>query len=215
MRKYLSEFIGTFFIVLCGTGTMVLDQHTGGGVSPFGISLTFGVGVTLMILVFNKSSGAHFNPAVTLGFSMVGLFPKKEILPYIISQLFGAIAASILLRFLFPANENLGATLPLGSEGQSFFLELVLTFLLMWIVLWFSQTTKLMPFTALAIGLTVGLEAYFGGPISGASMNPARSIAPAIVSGHLESLWVYISAPILGTVIAVVGWKYPSVFDGF
>lgn len=202
MSKYLAEASGTFGLVLAGTGAIALDRFTAGGVTHTGISLVFGGIVFLMILAVGKISGAHLNPAVTLGLWQAGLFAKKEIVPYVMSQLTGALAASLLLCLLFPGDVLLGSTLPTGPAWQSGMLEWLMTLLLMAVILLFSQIVRLKPFAAIAIGLTVALEAYFGGPISGASMNPARSIAPAVVSGNTQHLWLYIAGPVLGAVCA-------------
>ncbi len=208
MKKYIAEIIGTFALVFCGTGAIIIDQQTGGQVGHIGVAITFGLIVTVMIYTFGDISGAHFNPAVTIGFSVAGLFERKEIFPYILSQAVGAFAASGLLRFLFPDNLNLGATLPSGTQMQSFILEIVLTFFLMLVILFTSQGSKEVGVLAgLAIGATVLLEAMFAGPICGASMNPIRSLAPAIVSGNLTSLWVYLAAPTIGALTATATWR--------
>ena len=198
MKKYLAEIVGTFALVLFGTGAIVVDQYTSGAITHLGISAAFGVIVTLMIYVLGKISGAHMNPAVTIAFAINKNFRWRDVSPYIIAQISGALLASFVLKLTFPANELLGTTLPSGSIMQSFFLELLLTFILMLVI--FISPSKLAPIT---IGLTVGLEAYFAGPICGASMNPARSIGPALISGHYEFLWLYILAPISGAVLAV------------
>jgi aquaporin Z len=202
MKKYLAEFTGTFFLVLIGTGAIVVDQETGGKVTHAGISAAFGLAVLAMIILFGKISGAHINPAVTIALAINNSIEKKLVLPYLGAQITGALAASLALKFIFPANELLGTTLPSGSAMQSFWLEILLTFILMMVIL----RTKGIAAIVL-IGLTVGLEAYFAGPICGASMNPARSLAPALVSGHLEHLWLYISAPIIGAVSALLANK--------
>ena len=204
MQKYLAEFVGTFALVFCGTGAIVIDQQSGGVVTHVGVAITFGLIVLAMIYTFGEVSGAHLNPAVTLGFSALGLFPAKEIAPYLGSQTAGAFLASGLLRFLFPTSQNLGATLPAGPDIQSFVLEIVLTFLLMLVIIRVSQGAKETGwFAGIAIGSVVGLEAMFAGPICGASMNPARSLAPAIVSGNVSQVWIYLAAPVLGTLLAV------------
>lgn len=209
MNKYISELLGTFALVFCGTGAIVINQESGGAVSHVGIAITFGFIVMAMIYTLGDISGAHMNPAVTIAFCIAGRFPFKEVLPYTISQLTGAILASLLLRYLFPSNDTLGATLPAGTASQSFILEVVLTFFLMLVIINVATGSKEQGmFAGLAIGSTVLLEAMFAGPICGASMNPARSISPAIISGHLEHLWIYIAAPILGASIAIPTWKF-------
>jgi aquaporin NIP len=208
MKKYISELIGTFALVFCGTGAIIINQETNGTIGHIGIVITCGLIVTAMIYAFGDKSGAHFNPAVTIAFSVAGLFKPKEIAPYIASQIAGAFLATGLLKALFPNNINLGATLPAGAHLQSFILEIVLAFILMLVILFTSQGSKEVGTMAgIAIGGTVLLEAMFAGPISGASMNPARSLAPAIVSGNFDTLWIYITAPILGATIATVVWK--------
>jgi aquaporin Z len=153
-------------------------------------------------------SGAHFNPAVTSAFWLSGRLPAGLVLPYIASQGLGAFAASGVLRFLFPTHATLGSTFPAGTEMQSFVLELILTFLLMFVILNVSTGAKEKGITAgIAVGAVIGLEAMFAGPICGASMNPARSLAPAIVSGHLEHLWVYLTAPFLGAWLAILACR--------
>ena len=207
MRKYLAEIIGTFALVFCGTGAIIINQESGGAITHVGIAITFGLIVTAMIYAIGDISGAHLNPAVTIAFWVAKEFPVKEIIPYIISQAMGAFLASITLNFLFPANDLLGSTLPAGLPMQSFVLELILTFILMFVILQVAKGSKEQGmFAGLAIGFVVLLEAMFAGPICGASMNPIRSLAPAVVSGHLEHVWIYLTAPILGAIIAVFCW---------
>lgn len=205
MKNYFAEFFGTFGLVFAGTGAIVINQVTGGAVvTHVGVALTFGLIVLAMIYTFGDISGAHFNPAVTLGFVAARRFPVAEILPYLASQAAGALVASGLLRLLFPQNQTLGATLPAGPAMQSFVLEVVLTWLLMLVILNVSHGAKEKGITAgIVIGSVIGLEAMFAGPICGASMNPVRSFAPALISGHLEHLWVYLTAPTLGALLAV------------
>jgi aquaporin NIP len=208
MKKYLAEIIGTFALVFCGTGAIIINQESNGAITHVGIAITFGLIIASMIYTLGDISGAHFNPAVTLAFWVAKEFPAKEIVPYIISQCVGAFLASGILKFLFPANALLGTTLPAGADMQSFILELILTFLLMFVILNVAKGSKEQGmFAGLAIGFIILLEAMFAGPICGASMNPARSLAPAIVSGHLEHLWIYLSAPVIGAIIAVTAWK--------
>lgn len=209
MRKYTAELLGTFVLVFCGTGAMVIDQQTGGAVSHVGVSITWGLVVMSMIYTIGDISGCHINPAVSIAFTIAGRF-KAQLLPgYILSQLIGAILASLTLRFLFPASPLLGATMPAGSEIQSFILELLLAFFLMLVIMNVAHGSKEQgQMAGIAIGAVVGLEAMFAGPICSASMNPARSIGPAIISGHLEHLWLYVIAPIAGTALAIPVWKY-------
>jgi aquaporin NIP len=203
MKKYLAELIGTFTLVFCGTGAIVINQEFGGVVSHLGVAITFGLVVTAMIYSFGHVSGAHINPVVSIALWASGTFDKRELAPYLISQLLGAILASGLLRLLFPTNALLGSTHPAGSQWQSFVLEFFLTFFLMLVILKSTEHIETSKFAGMVIGATVMLEALFAGPVCGASMNPARSIAPAIVSGNISSLWIYIAAPVSGALLAV------------
>jgi aquaporin NIP len=208
MKKYIAEFIGTFALVFCGTGAIIINQETGGVITHAGVAATFGLIVMCLIYTFGEISGAHFNPAVTLGFTLAGKFERSAIIPYIGSQIAGAFLATFILKFLFPANRDLGATLPAGSSMQSFVLEVILTFLLMLVILNVSQGSKETGlFAGIAIGGTVLLEAMFAGPICGASMNPVRSLSPAVVSGNLSDLWIYLLAPVLGAGFATLIWR--------
>lgn len=208
MRKYLAEVIGTFALIFCGTGAIIINQESGGVITHAGIAATFGLIVAAMIYTVGDISGAHLNPAITIAFWIAKVFPAKEIAPYIISQGIGAFIASFTLHYLFPNNATLGATFPAGTAMQSFFLELILTFLLMFTIIHVAKGSKEQGmFAGIAIGSVVLLEAMFAGPICGASMNPMRSLSPAIVSGHLEHLWVYITAPVFGAILAVLVWK--------
>jgi aquaporin NIP len=209
MKKYIAELIGTFALVFSGTGAIIIDQQSNGAVSHVGVAITFGLIIMSMIYSLGDISGAHFNPAVSIAFTVANRFPLKELFPYIISQLIGAVLASVVLKFLFPANEYLGTTLPAGTAMQSFILEFILTFFLMFVIINVAKGSKEQGmFAGLAIGSVVLLEAMFAGPICGASMNPARSFAPAIVSGHIEYLWVYLIAPIIGASASIPVWKY-------
>jgi len=173
-----------------------------------GIGLTFGMIVLAMIYAVGDVSGAHLNPAVTLGFFAARRLEAKMVLPYVLSQLLGALAASLLLRGLFPQHSTLGTTAPAGSALQSLILEIILTALLMFVILSVSVGAKERGITAgIAVGSVIALEALFAGPICGASMNPARSFAPALVSQHLTNLWIYLVAPVTGALIAVAGCR--------
>lgn len=208
MRKYIAETIGTFALVFCGTGAIIINQETNGTISHAGIAITFGLIVMAMIYTLGDISGAHLNPAVSIAFALSGRFSMKELVPYIISQVVGAFLASFVLHYLFPMNATLGTTLPAGEEMQSFILEFILSFFLMLVIINVATGSKEQGmFAGLAIGSTVLLEAMFAGPICGASMNPTRSLAPAIVSGHIEHLWIYLAAPVLGAAFAILIWK--------
>lgn len=203
-KKLFAEFFGTFGLVFAGTGAIVINGASGGAITHAGIALTFGLVVLAMIYAFGDISGAHMNPAVTTAFAVAKRFSWSEVPAYIGSQVAGAFAASGLLRVLFPVDAKLGATLPSGPVMQSFILEVVLTFLLMLVVLSVSTGAKEKGITAgIAVGAVIALEAMFAGPICGASMNPVRSLSPAVVSGHVEHLWVYLVAPVLGACLAV------------
>ncbi|MDT0555070.1 MIP/aquaporin family protein [Patiriisocius hiemis] len=208
MKRYIAELIGTFALVFCGTGAIIINEFTEGVVSHPGVAVTFGLIVMAMIYAFGDISGAHINPAVTIAFAFAKKFPWKEVPKYVIAQTIGAIAASALLLFLFPENELLGTTLPQLSVFKVFIFEIILTFFLMLVIINVSTGAKEIGIIAgIAIGSVVLLEALFAGPITGASMNPARSIAPALVSGHLEHLWIYILAPIIGALLAVISCR--------
>lgn len=208
MRKYIAETIATFALVLCGTGAIVIDDAYNGIITHVGISLTFGLIVMLMVYCFGSISGAHMNPAVTLGLAWSGKFPIRQILPYVLSQLSGAIAASLVIRLFFPLSKMLGATLPQAGIGFVFCIEACMTFFLMLVILQvISNPKETKASGACMIGGMVTLAALVAGPVSGASINPARSIGPALVSGHLTHLWIYILAPVAGAVLAVIFQK--------
>lgn len=213
LQSSIAEGIGTFGLVFAGTGAIIIDASVQGSVTHVGIALTFGLIIFTMISAVGHISGAHFNPAVTLAFASAGHFPWRRVAPYIVGQVIGAFLASLLLRTLFGNVAHLGATLPHGSQMQSFWLEVVLTFFLMFVITSVATDARAVSrAAAFAIGGTVGLEAMFAGPISGASMNPARSLAPALVSGTWSSLWLYLLAPILGALIGA--WVYRFISEG-
>lgn len=214
-RETVAEGIGTFILVFAGTGGVMVNEITDGALTHLGVSFVFGAVVGALIYSMGHLSGAHFNPAVTLGFWTSGFFPKRRVLPYIVAQSLGAIAASTLLLISLGRIHNMGATLPLGGNwGQSLVLETVLTFILMFVIFG-SGLDRRAPigFAGVAIGLTVGLEAAFMGPITGASMNPARSLGPALVGGIWQDHWVYWVAPILGAQLAMI--VYRQLSNGF
>ena len=207
MKKYWAEFLGTFMMVFAGTGAIVINDLYG-SVSHIGIGLTFGLVVMAVIYSIGSISGAHINPAVSIAFWVAKRFEAKEVLPYISFQLLGAFLASLSLKVIFPEHEFLGVTTPVDSWQQSFVLEFILTFILMFVILLLSEGSKEVGLmTGLVIGSVVAFEAIFAGPVSGASMNPARSIAPAVVSGHLTHLWLYVVATTLGAIASVYAVK--------
>jgi MIP family channel proteins len=211
----LAEAIGTFIMVFTGTGAVIANQISQGAVTHLGISLVFGAIVAAMIYSFGYISGAHFNPAVTLAFYRSGVLPKNHLLPYILAQCAGAIAASALLRLAFGPIGSLGGTYPLQNNWpQAFVLETVLTFILMMVIFGTGLDRRAhIGFAGMAIGLTVGVEAACMGPITGASMNPARSLGPALLSGQWQHHWLYWVAPILGAQLAVL--VYGQLSDHF
>lgn len=198
MKKYFAEAVGTFALVFFGTLAITLNLESGGIVTYLDIALTFGLTVAVMIYFFRRISGAHINPAVTVGAVLARRLSKKNLLPYIIAQISGAILASIALHFIFPGSVYLGATMPAGPESTSFIFEFVMTFILMIAIL--NTDSR---WTGLIVGTVIAVEAYVAGNVSGASMNPARSIGPAVISGHYEHLWLYIVAPVAGAILAV------------
>ena len=204
MSRYSAEFLGTFALVFAGTGAIVSNDTYGGVIGHPGIALTFGLVVMAMIYTFGDVSGAHFNPAVTTAFAAAGRFPWRDVPRYAAAQCLGAISASAVLRGQFPAHATLGTTLPTGPATQSFVFELILTAILMLTILRVSTDAREKGITAgIAIGAIVALEAMFAGPVCGASMNPARSLAPAVVSGTMDSLWLYLAAPTAGALLAI------------
>lgn len=204
-RLALAEAVGTFGLVFAGTGAVVVNAETGGVIGHLGIGLTFGLIVMTMIYAIGHISGAHINPAVTIAFWATRHFPASLVPLYLISQFVGAVLASLTLLAMFGDTVSLGATVPREGALQSFTLEIVLTFFLMFVIMAVATDVRAVgQAAAIAIGGTVGLEALFAGPISGASMNPARSLAPALVSGTWEAQWVYIVAPVVGALLGAL-----------
>jgi aquaporin NIP len=206
-QALVGEFMGTFFLVFAGTGAIIVDVQTR-SVTHVGVALVFGLVVAALVYALAHVSGAHFNPAVTIGFWTAGEFPAARVPPYIAAQLLGALTASSMLRLLFGMSGSLGATVPNGGAGTSFWLEVAMTCLLVFVIMGSAvhgRATK--SFAGIAIGSVIALDALFGGPISGASMNPARSLGPAIVAGLWQDQWLYVLAPIAGAILAVIGYK--------
>jgi aquaporin Z len=203
IKKGLAECLGTFLLVFCGTGACVINEVTNGAISHVGIAITFGLVVTSLIYAFGNISGANMNPAVSIALWLGQKMDSMTMIIYVSMQVIGALFASMLLHYLFPVSEFLGATLPSGSHLQAFIMEFILTFILMFVIVRVAiHDVKYHNIAGIIIGFVVLFEAMFAGPICGASMNPARSIGPALVSGHVDGLWIYLSAPVLGAIVA-------------
>ena len=208
MRALVAELVGTFALVFAGCGAVMVDAKTH-ALGHVGVALTFGLVIMAMIYAVGHVSGAHFNAAVTFAFALSRHFPWKRAVGYWVAQFLGALAAAALLRGSLGDVAHVGATLPSGSQGQSFLWELVMSFFLMFVIMAVATDTRAVgEAAAIAVGGTIGLDAMFGGPISGASMNPMRSLAPALVSGDLHALWLYILAPVLGTSLGALTYRF-------
>ncbi len=208
VRSLVAELIGTFALVFAGAGAIMVDAKTH-ALGHLGVAITFGLVIMAMIYAVGHISGAHFNPAVSLGFALSRHFPWPRMLAYWIAQVAGAVIAAAFLRGSLGNVAHTGVTLPAGSQGQSFLWELVLTFLLMFVIMAVATDTRAVgEAAAIAVGGTVGLDAMFGGPISGASMNPARSLGPALASGDLHALWVYLAAPPIGAALGALAYQF-------
>lgn len=208
LRASLAELVGTFTLVFVGTSAIMVNELSGGAAGLIGIAAAFGLAAAVMIYSVGHISGAHINPAVTIGFWAAGRFPTGRVAPYIAAQIVGGIAASALAVTLFGKVANLGATLPSGDIMQSFGLEIVLTFFLVFVIISVVTGAKELGVMAgLIIGGTIAMDIFFGGPVSGASMNPARSIGPALVSGNMTALWIYLAGPVIGALVAVGVFK--------
>ena len=206
-RLLAAEFVGTFALVFAGAGAIMVDSKTH-ALGHVGVALTFGLVIMAMIYAVGHISGAHFNGAVTFAFALSRHFPWSRAAAYWCAQLLGAIVAAALLRGSLGNIAHVGATLPSGSQAQSFLWELVLSFFLMFVIMAVATDTRAIgEAAAIAIGGTVGFDAMFGGPISGASMNPMRSAGPALVSGDLHALWLYVFAPVLGASAAALAYQ--------
>ena len=207
-RVLAAEFVGTFALVFAGCGAVMVDAKTQ-ALGHVGVAITFGLVIMAMIYAVGHISGAHFNPAVSFAFALGRHFPWPRLLGYSVAQVLGAICAALILRGSLGDVANVGATLPSGSQAQSFLWELLLSFFLMFVIMAVATDTRAVgEAAAIAIGGTVALDAMFGGPISGASMNPARSLGPALVSGDLHALWLYLLAPVLGTTIGALTYQF-------
>jgi MIP family channel proteins len=207
-RPLVAEAIGTFALVFAGCGAVMVDAKTH-QLGHVGVAISFGLVIMFGIYAVGHISGAHFNPAVTFAFALTRHFPWPRTVAYWGAQVAGALLAAALLRASLGNIADTGATLPSGSQGQSFLWEIVLSAFLMFVILAVATDTRAVgEAAALAIGGTVLLDAMFGGPISGASMNPARSLAPALVSGNLHALWIYLLAPVLGAALGGLAYQF-------
>lgn len=207
-RSLTAELIGTFALVFAGAGAIMVGAKTH-ALGHVGVAISFGLVIMVMIYAVGHISGAHFNPAVSLAFALTRHFPWSRVAAYWTAQAAGAIIAAAILRGSLGNVAHVGATLPSGSQGQSFLWEVVLSFFLMFVIMAVATDTRAVgEAAAIAIGATVGLDAMFGGPISGASMNPARSLGPALVSGDLHALWLYLVAPPLGAALGALAYQY-------
>jgi MIP family channel proteins len=207
VRALLAEVIGTFALVFAGCGAIMVDAKTH-QLGHLGVALSFGLAIMFGVYAVGHISGAHFNPSVTLAFALTRRFPWRRTVAYWSAQIVGALVAVALLRGSLGDGARLGTTLPSGSEGQALLWELVLTFFLMFVIMAVATDTRAVgEAAAVAIGGTIGLDALFGGPVTGASMNPARSLAPAVVSGDLHALWVYIVAPPAGAALGALAYQ--------
>jgi aquaporin NIP len=208
-RRALAEGLATFALVFAGCGAIVANQVYDGALGTVGIGLVFGLIIMVMVYATGHLSGAHINPAVTLAFTATRHFPAREAAAYIAAQLVGAIAGALLLLAVWPDQPaDLGATVPSVGAGSAFVYELALTALLMFVIMAVATDTRAVgAAAAIAIGATVGLDAIFGGPVTGASMNPARSFGPALVSGEWADLWIYLAGPVAGAALGALAYQ--------
>lgn len=209
LRRLVAEALGTFMLVFAGCGAIVIDERFGGVITHLGIAVVFGLVVATIIYTYGDVSGAHVNPAVTIAFTVARRFPVSEVFPYVAAQVAGALAASFTLAALFPDQQAFGVTVPAAGALHAFVFEFILTWWLMAVILGVSTGAKEVGFVAgIVIGGVVALEALFAGPVTGASMNPARSVGPAVASGQFEHLWVYLVATTAGAAFAVLTCRW-------
>ena len=208
MRAVVAELIGTVALVFAGAGAIMVDAKTH-ALGHVGVAIAFGLAIMVMIYAVGHVSGAHFNPAVSFAFGLTRHFPWPRVAAYWAAQAAGALLAAAVLRASLGNVAHVGATLPSGSQGQAFLWEAILTFFLMFVIMSVATDTRAVgEAAAIAIGGTVGLDAMFGGPVSGASMNPARSLGPALVSGDVHALWLYVVAPLLGAALGALAYQF-------
>jgi len=209
MEKYLAELLGTFILIFCGTGAVVIDNQRGGKIGHLGVVTTFGLVVCMLIYSFGSISGCHLNPAVSITMLYLGKLPITDFAPYLFAQFLGAWLGSFVLKILFPEEQNFGITTPSGTHIQSIIMEFIISFILMFSILRvFGEDKNLHPLGGIIIGFVVLFLALFAGPVSGASMNPARSFGPALVAKNAKSLWIYFVFPTLGMLVAAMVNKF-------
>jgi aquaporin Z len=214
MKRFVAECIGTFLLIFNGIASILVNQQTNGQVGLLGIALAFGLTVTGIAFMFGPVSGAHLNPAVTIGLTAARRFAGKDVPAYLAAQFLGALAASLLLLALFPDQKGLGTTLPQGPVWQSFVIEVIMTYFLMLVILRMTATGNASGHqTALVVGLIIVAMVLFGGPVSGTSLNPTRSLAPAMVIGQFQHLWLYLIAPTLGALLAAFNERWFEAAD--
>ncbi len=209
IRRAAAEALGVFALVFAGCGAIVTEAEHPGALGAVGIALVFGLVIMAMVYATGHLSGAHLNPAVTLAFLATRRLPRSEALAYLLAQALGALAAAAALAAIWPSQPAaLGATLPTVGAGSALVYEVVMTAFLMFVIMAVATDTRAVgAAAAIAIGATVGLDALFGGPITGASMNPARSLGPALVSGELHDLWIYLTGPLVGAVLGALAYQ--------
>lgn len=209
LKRALAEGIAAFALVFAGCGAIVSDARYHGALGTIGIGLVFGLVIMAMVYATGHLSGAHINPAVTVAFTLTRHFPAREALGYIAAQLTGAtLAALCLLAVWTDKPAQLGTTHPSVGAGSALVYELLLTAFLMFVIMAVATDTRAAgAAAAIAIGGVIGLDAIFGGPVTGASMNPARSFGPALVSGHWHDLWIYVAGPVLGAAIGGAAYQ--------
>jgi len=208
-RRAVAEAIGAFALVFAGCGAIVATATDENPLGAVGVSLTFGLIVMAMIYAIGHLSGAHINPAVTVAFTLTRHFPARDAVAYIAAQVVGAAGAALALLALWPDRPaQLGATIPSVATGRAFAYEVALTALLMFVIMAVATDTRAVGASAaIAVGGAVGLDALFGGPVTGASMNPARSLGPALASGEFADLWIYLSAPVVGAALGAFAYQ--------
>ncbi len=208
MQRVMAEFIGTFTVVFFACGSIMVADRFPGTIPPSGIPIIFGMVIATMIYTLGHVSGAHFNPAVTLAFAVAKHFPARQVAPYCLAQFMGSLAAALLVSAILPAGDLYGATVPMVAPHIAFIWEVILSFFMMFVITAVATDTRAVGMMAgIAIGTVVALCAFIGGPITGASMNPARSFGPALFQSTIDSFWIYLLAPIVGAILGALTYR--------